>query len=495
MEPKPVNVFIWLIFCWFPFMTSNAEAKKSLNERPNILVVVSEDHGQHLSCYGDTTIQTPHLDKIAGAGMLFKNAYVTQSVCSPSRSSILTGLYPHQNGHLGLATQGYHFVGNIGNIYALLKTAGYRTGMIGKLHLNPANSFPIDYHPIKGSNFAKKDLFRYAAFADTLINASGEPFFLMVNFPDAHYPFQDTVQGRPKNPVAPEEVVTFPYIGFDNERIRRITANYYNCLLRLDECVGELMGKLEDSGKIENTLVIYLSDHGDEMARGKFDIYEASTKVPFLVRWPGKIKKRIESDALISSVDIVPTILDAVGLAIPEEVAGKSLLPLFHNPGSDFREYLFTEYNCDPILYFPSRAVRDKQYKLIYTLLNDRKNPTAIYYTENKTPALEGSPTLQELNTAPDSIKEMYHSWLSPPKIQLYDLARDPWEFQDISSDPNYAAVKERLLEVLFAWQEETNDPLRFPEKLRALTVEHDRLDSWGKKEDWRYPDYLYGKK
>jgi arylsulfatase A-like enzyme len=194
-------------------------------------------------------------------------------------------------------------------------------------------------------------------------------------------------------------------------------------------------------------------------------------------------------------VDIVPTILDAVGLAIPEEVAGKSLLPLFHNPGSDFREYLFTEYNCDPILYFPSRAVRDKQYKLIYTLLNDRKNPTAVYYTENKTPALEGSPTLQELNTAPDSIKEMYHSWLSPPKIQLYDLARDPWEFQDISSDPNYAAVKERLLEVLFAWQEETNDPLRFPEKLRALTVEHDRLDSWGKKEDWRYPDYLYGKK
>src|SRR5690606_7261827 len=149
------------------------------------------------------------------------------------------------------------------------------------------------------------------------------------------------------------EVVTFPYIGVDHERLRGITANYYNCILRLDECVGELMGKLEDSGKKENTLVIYLSDHGDEMARGKFDIYEAATKVPFIVSWPGRVEKGLTSEALVSSTDIVPTFLEAAGLPVPENIAGKSLLTLFDDPAIHFRQYLFTEYNCDPVLYFP----------------------------------------------------------------------------------------------------------------------------------------------
>lgn len=495
MKPTPGIVYCLTLFL-LPFsFTSVAQKTGPNSEMPNILLIVSEDHGQHLSCYGDTVIETPHLDNIAKEGMIFRNAYVTQSVCSPSRSSILTGLYPHQNGHLGLATQGYKLVGGIDNIYALLKTAGYRTGMIGKLHLNPDDSFPIDYHPIQDSNFEKRDLHRYATYSETMINASDEPFFLMVNFPDAHFPFQDTVQGRPANPVSPEEVVSFPYIGFDNERIRSITANYYNCILRLDESVGELIEKLEDSGKMKNTLVIYLSDHGDEMARGKFDIYEASTKVPFLVSWPGKVKKGSETDALISATDIVPTILNAVGLTIPEDIAGKSLLPLFNNPELDIREYVFTEYNCDPILYFPSRAVRDKKYKLIYTLLSDRKNPTAVYYTENRTAALEGSPTLKELQNAPDTIQNVYNSWLTPPKIQLFDLENDPWEFNDISSDTAYAEEKEKLLHALHLWQEETNDPLRFPEKLRALTIEHDGVEVWGKKEDWKYPEYLYENK
>ena len=463
------------------------------NTPPNILLIVSEDHSPHLSSYGDTIISTPHLDNIAKEGMLFNNAYITQSVCSPSRSSILTGLYPHQNGHLGLATQGYHFVGEVNNIYAMLKDAGYRTGMIGKLHLNPESSFPIDYHPIKGSNFSKEGLQRYAAYADTMMRASDEPFFLMVNFPDAHYPFQDTVEGRPANPVSPEEVVSFPYIGLDNERIRSITANYYNCILRLDECVGELMEKLEDSGKKENTLVIYLSDHGDEMARGKFDIYEAATKVPFIASWPGKVEKGITSEALVSSTDIVPTFLEAAGLPIPENIAGKSLLKLFDDSSIHFRQYLFTEYNCDPVLYFPRRAVRDEQYKLIYTLLSDRKNPTAVYYTENRTPALEGSPTLQELASAPDSIQEVYDLWLESPEIQLFDLKNDPLEFHDLALDPEYSEVKERLLGVLSHWQELTDDPLRFPDKLQPLTNEHDTVEDWGFKGDWQYPSYLYG--
>ncbi|MDF9798929.1 N-sulfoglucosamine sulfohydrolase [Catalinimonas alkaloidigena] len=459
---------------------------------PNMLLIVSEDHGPHLSCYGDTIISTPHLDQIAQEGVLFENAYVAQSVCSPSRSSILTGLYPHQNGQLGLATQGYHMLSDVENIYSLLKEVGYQTGMIGKLHVNPESSFPIDYHPITASNFSKKELGRYAAYADTMMRTSEKPFFLMVNLPEAHYPWQNSVDGYPEDPILPEDVTPFAYIGFDNERIRNVTASYYNCLLRLDKCIGELMEALEHSGKEENTLVIYLSDHGDEMARGKFDVYEASTKVPFLVKWPGKIKPGRSSGALISSVDIVPTILDVVGLTIPEKVSGKSLIPLFEDTETDFREYLFTEYNCDPILYFPRRAVRDHQYKLIYSLLQDRKNESALAYTENRSEALDGSPTREEIESAPDSIQEVYSRWINSPEIQLFDLINDPWEFRDLADDTAYVEVKERLLQALKQWQEATDDPLRDNLKLEQLSQEHDTVYSYGFKDDWEYPRYLY---
>jgi N-sulfoglucosamine sulfohydrolase len=465
--------------------------------RPNILLIVSEDHGQHLSCYGDQYIHTPNLDRIASEGILFRNAYVTQSVCSPARASILTGLYVHQHGHLGLATHGYRVVGNVDNIYGLLKEGGYRTGMIGKLHVNPANVFPIDFHPIKDYNFSKQELNRYWEYADTFFRASEEPFFLMVNFPDAHWPLQDQVDGRPENPLSADEVTSFPYVGFCNERIRSVTASYYNCIARLDESIGELMARLYDSGHAENTIVIYLSDHGDQMARGKIDIYEAGTKVPFLVKWPGKIESGKKSDALISIIDIVPTILDAASLTIPGSLPGQSLLTVFRNPDLEFREYLFTERNADnSMLYFPRRAVRDKRYKLIYTLLEDRCNPAAeryINHPDHERIAYTGSPSYEELKHAADSIRRVYYTWLHPPKIKLYDLKQDPWEFDDIASQPEYFQVKKKLLEVLFDWQETTGDPLLCPEKLRMLTLEHDQIANSVGYDNWKYPDYLYG--
>lgn len=488
--------FNFLIITLLIFLYSCQQSKNSENKhQPNILLIVSEDHSQHLSCYGETVITTPNLDKIAREGILFRNAYVTQSVCSPSRSSILTGLYPHQSGHLGLATHGHRMIGEMDNIYALLKHAGYRTGMIGKLHVNPAESFPIDFWPIRSGNFAKQDLYRYWEYADSFMNASSKPFFLMVNFPDSHWPLQDQVDGRPTNPLSPDQVVSFPYIGYDNERIRSITANYYNCMLRLDECVGELMKKLDNSEYKDNTLVFFLSDHGDQMARGKYNVHEAGVKVPFLMRWPGKISPGIESEALISSIDIVPTILDAVNLKVPENCTGKSLIPLFSKPDMNFRDHLFVEQNSDNLTnYFPRRAVRDSRYKLIYSLLEDRENAQAnmyIMHTEHKKPEWYGCPTLEEIKTSPYSIRRIYYMWLHPSKIQLFDLEKDPWEFNDISGYPDNFTIISDLLNALSEWQDKTNDPLRFPEQLQSFTNEHDTITSSNNRK-WLYPEYLY---
>jgi N-sulfoglucosamine sulfohydrolase len=495
----------YLLFVIFGFLISACTSRGDKNaskgkpdkgERPNILLIVSEDNGQHLSCYGDPVIKTPNLDKIASEGVLFKNAYVTQSVSSPSRSSIFSGLYPHQSGHLGLATHGYHYVGKVQNIYQILKDAGYRTGMIGKLHVNPESDFPIDFHPIKENNFAKKGLERYSKYADSFMNESDDPFFLMVNYPDAHFPFQDAVENRPAKTVTPDEVIVFPYIGLDNERIRRQTANIYNCMLRLDECVGELMKKLSDSGKEENTLVIYLGDHGCQMARAKGWVYEASNLVPFIVKWHGKTKEGVTSNALISTIDIVPTICEVLGLEIPERVTGKSLLPLLEQPDLHFRDHLFVERNSDAKqFYFPQRAIRDKRYKLIYSLLNDREDTGSVLYTSPEPhPAYIGTPTLEELKSASNNIKKVYQTWIKPPSLQLYDLQNDPWEFNDLADNPDFDDIKKELFERLKKWQEDTDDPLRFPEKLKALTIEHDTIVTSANRKNWRYPDYLYGK-
>ncbi len=467
--------------------------KKNTGRLPNILLIVSEDHSPHLSCYGDTVIKTPNLDKIAKEGILFRNAYVTESICSPSRSSILTGLYPCQNGQLGTAAHGYHLVGEVANIYQLLKNAGYRTGMIGKLHLIPTESFPIDFHPIKDSNYKKLGLGRYSEYADSFMTKSPDPFFLMVNLPDAHGDWEDQVEGRPKNPVSKAEVTVFPHIGLDNDRLRGVTTSYYNSILRLDECVGEIMAKLNQSGLREKTLVIFLSDHGDQMGRGKVYLYEAGVKVPFMVSWPGKIAPGIESESFISTIDIVPTILETVGLKIPGNLPGISLSPLFKNPDKKIRDYIFTERNCNArMFHYPQRAVRDKRFKLIYTLIEEREDPVAVYFHERPDTYI-GTPKLNEIEKAGGQLKRAYDILLHPPKVQLYDLEADPWEFNDLSENPDYNTIKKNLLDTLLGNMKKINDPLRFPEKLHKLTLEHDSVSNLTDYVSWKYPEYLYG--
>ena len=170
-------------------------------------------------------------------------------------------------------------------------------------------------------------------------------------------------------------------------------------------------------------------------------------------------------------------------------------MPLFKKPDMDFRKYLFTEKNIDEVdMYFPRRAVRDKKYKLIYSLL-DTKNRVAARYmaNENRPDAIAGSPSINEIEHASPLAKKIYSAWLNPAKAQLYDLENDPWEFNDLSADPKYAAIKKRLLNEIFKWQKDTGDPLRFPEKLKMLTQENDTIKV-SPKMQWKYPHYLYGK-
>ena len=459
--------------------------------QPDILLITSEDNGCELSCYGDPYARTPHLDKLAAEGVRFDNAYITQSVCSPSRSSIFTGLYPHQNGQIGLATHAFAMFEKYPNLPSLLKQAGYRTGIIGKLHVNPESAFPFDLKTNPGS-FSRRDGRKFAAAAETFIKASDRPFFLMVNFPDAHLPFIKQQFGLPEAPLTADDVKCMPYLGVDTPRLRATVANYYNCMLRLDAHVGMLLKVLAESGRAADTLVIYLGDHGAQVARGKVTCYEVGVKVPLLLRWPGRIKGAQQRRELISSVDILPTALEAAGAAAPKGLAGRSLLPLAGGKDGKWRTYLFTERNVDSAWWhYPQRTVRDERYKLILNLLQDRGHPA---YRGYRTKWSGGMPTDEALAAAPPRVQRAYKTWKNPPPIELYDLKTDPWEFENLAGKPELAEVRQRLLAALETWRAETNDPLTDPGKLKMLTEEMDAHGDKkpGRNHKWKYLEYLH---
>ena len=507
-EP-PVNLFNSEGLPASPFSTESKETLFALHEkrstrenknanRPNILLIVGEDHGCELSCYGDPVIKTPNIDALASQGVLFENGYVTQSVCSPSRSTIFTGLYPHQNGQLGLATHQYGWFKKWPTTYSLLKKAGYRTGLIGKTHVIPAEAVEsfVDFRFQKSANFAKRKVAEYAVKAGEFFRDGDQPFFMTVNYPDAHWPLQGQVDDLPEIQVDPKRVKVMPYVGGETPRMLAVARNYYDCMLRLDACVGQLLKELDHSGKANNTLVVFIGDHGAQMARGKVTVYEGGMRVPYVVRWPGVAKANHRSKALVSTIDLLPTFLDAAGSPTPKGLPGKSIRPVLNgNEDKAFRKYLACERNCDSARHtFPQRTIRDARYKLIHSPVRDREDPAARYYRTHGHAHWSGCLTDKELVGATEQTKAGYARWLKPPEFQLYDLKTDPYEWTDLSNNPKHADAKYRLQTALKKWQVKTCDPLANPEKLNMLMNENDAVFKTGRRSPengWRYLKYL----
>ncbi len=464
---------------------------------PNILLITSEDNGPELACFGDRFARTPNLDRLAAEGVRFERAFVATASCSESRAALLTGLYPHQNGQIGLASHHYRMYGELPNMASRLKARGYRTGLIGKLHVNPESAFPFDYRPdvAKCNTFARRNVSRVAELAGEFFAAGDAPFFLMVNYADAHLPFLRQQHGSPAEPLSADDVRPLPWIGIDTPRLRESQADYYNCMMRLDDGIGHLMETLQRAGISDETLVIYLGDHGAQFPRGKLASYESSLRVPLIVRWPGRAGSGLVRDELVSTVDVLPTVLEAVGIPVPDKLPGRSLLPLVSGQNAAWREYLFAEYHGHyPPLYFPQRTVRDDRYKLIVNLLQDRSNPVAATYSQNENPRYGSYVTPSDVAGASEETQRVYAAWSNAPPVELYDLESDPYEWRDRADDPGLADVKARLRGELDKWRTRTADPLLAPENFARLTAEHDALPQPYKKPKqprWRYPEYL----
>ena len=474
-----------------PVFSSQVAAE---DDRPNVLLIVSEDNGPELGCYGDPYVRTPVLDKLAAEGVRFEHAYVPQSGCSQSRAAYLTGMYPHQNGQIGLATWKFRmYREDTPNIVRSLKQAGYRTGIIGKLHVNPESAFPFDYRRIPSANFGRSELGRYADAALEFFTASDGPFFLSVNYPDAHRPFLAAAGGLPKQLLAPEDVEPLPWIGLDSAALREETADYYHCMSRLDWLIGDLLASLARSGKADNTLIVYFGDHGADMLRGKRTSYEGGLRIPLIIRWPGRAKPGQARRELVSTLDLMPTLLDATRAKPVAGLAGRSLIPLLRGETPDWREYLFTEFHTHSAHnYFPQRTVRGPRFKLIRNLMPGEINPGHDYTLQRFYPAL--SPTME---AAPRHVREAYQAMRQPPEFELYDLEQDPYEFRNLAADPRYSEPLAELKRELAAWRERTNDPLLEADNVARLKAEIDACCENGEPRKDRltltYPDYFFG--
>ena len=462
--------------------------------RPNILLITTDDQGLQAGCYGDVLARTPNIDRLAREGVRFGRAYITQASCSSSRSTMLTGLYPHQNGQIGLVNE-YSMHPGIQTLPAMLKKVGYRTGLIGKLHVKPVSAFPWDSWEMKNP-IETRHVREVNAKAQRFLDAGGEqPFFLMVNYFDPHRPYDaeaNQCEGLPENPYTAADVRPFGFMGVDVPELRNEVAAYYNAVGRADAGIGLLMQTLADRGLVENTLVIFLGDHGAPFTRAKTTCYEAGEQVPFIVRWPVSGRKGLVCDELISSVDIVPTILELSGMAPLKSLPGRSLVPLLAGETVPWRTAVFSEYTAHRRShYYPRRTVRTVRFKLVHNLLPDRPNPLSgigsIRALSKEAPVHNGA-LWNALNTnfydveerffgdSAETIRAAYSTYRNPPEYELYDLENDPFERTNLAGNPEVSDLLNSLKNKLEKWQRETDDPFLDAAYLSEFTAKTDAL-------------------
>ncbi|HWE03275.1 MAG TPA: sulfatase [Tepidisphaeraceae bacterium] len=474
------------LFVTVVLLTSSAFADAGLTpdtapQRPNILYIMSDDHAAHaLSCDGSTINRTPNLDRIASAGMRFTNCFCTDSLCGPSRAVLLTGKYNHLNGFRDNGPKAT-FDGSQQTFPKLLQKAGYQTAIVGKWHLN-SDPTGFDYWSIlpgqgryhdpqfitMGKTSVEKgyvtDIITDKAIDFLKHHDAGKPFCLLYHHKAPHrswepdekhahlyddveiptpFTFDDDYSHRTSAAHEQEmqidkylnrqDLKADPPAGLVGQALKkwkyeRFIKDYLRVIASLDDNVGRVLDYLEQSGLAKNTIVIYTSDNGFFLGdHGWFDkrfMYEESLHIPLLIRWPGRVKAGVVSDAIVSNLDFAETLLDAAGAPVPADMQGHSLVPLFDGVApAGWRTAFYYHYYEYPQPHHvqPHIGVRTERYKLIN------------FYGKNE--------------------------W------ELFDLRKDPHELMSVYDDPGYAPIVRQMKSELSRLRTELKDedPLIVP--------------------------------
>lgn len=448
----------WAIVAALAF-GSEAFAQGKAAARPkHVLMLIADDLGLTLGCYGDPVAKTPNCDKLAAKGVRFTRAYATVASCSPSRATIYSGLFTHQNGQYGLAHAAHKQASHpwVQSLPNLLRAAGYWTGIIAKVHVLPQSAYDWEAE-IKSAGRNPVELAKKSR--EFIGKREKRPFFLVVGFTDPHRaavgfgnePFAKDphrVTFDPKKVPVPAHLPDCP-------EVRRDLAEYYESVARFDRGVGLILQELQESGELENTLILVLSDNGIPFPGAKTTLYGAGTHLPLIVSAPGHREKGVANPTLASWVDLAPTVLDWTGAKGPKyALPGRSLMPLLARETPGENDAVFGSHQMHEItMYYPMRSIVTNRHKLIVNLDHKKDFPFPS--------DLWASPSWQAVRK--EGLKTMgkrsVDGFLQRPKEELYDLSTDPDEVNNLASDPSRAEVLADLRRRLRAWQDATNDP------------------------------------
>lgn len=461
--------------------------------RKNVLLMVADDLGLVLGCYGVQAVSTPHLDQLAAQGTRFTNAYASTASCSGSRSTIYTGLHTHQNGQYGLYQGWCHFQthDHVETAPQVFNSLGYQTGIIGKVHVGPDHVYPWEsYQP----NLSR-DVRANAAAAGRFFDRAGEnkrPFYLAIGFRDPH---RDETRGGFGNdeadvrdlatPDFKPDQVEIPQFISDVPELRTELVEYYKSINRLDQGVGLVMEELHRRGLDETTLVLFVSDNGAPFLNSKTTLYDAGVRLPLLVRKPGG-KPGVVNPNMISFLDILPTCLEWAGC--PDEQVrtkdtgkspqrrGDSFLRVLgageRLPVEQWKQHVFGSHTFHEVQnYWPTRFMRDHRFKYHRNVAWRLEFPFAT--------DLYNSLSWEGIRNAPASVdtpevmlgRRRLQSYIFRGPEELFDLQNDPEELVNLAGRPEFESVLKTMRTELEAWQHATDDPWLFRDGVSVMTT------------------------
>lgn len=479
MRPIRNSLCLMLAFLLASSLPNRALAEDEALDKnpPNILFILTEDQGAHLSALGTVGLRTPHIDSLAREGVLFNQAFVDAPVCSASKAAIYTGLHAHSN---GIPTNTMNFFRpasklteaernnslynfrrvpeNVPTLIEILKAANYYTRVTDKLHVAPNHKFPYDEWGATSAESAKK-------FIETA-GSLQRPWFLWYNIRDPHRKFTDS----DKHPIRvdPQDVEVPAFLP-DTPVVRQDIAEYYDAIERADDKVGAVLAVLSKNRSKDNTLVIFMGDHGPSFQRGKMAPYDYGLRVPLLFAGPN-VENNIVSDKVVGAIDLMPTLLEVIGITPPLKQHGKSLKPILEGNSNAFkRDYIVSEVQHQAQQHdegMRERSIYDGRYRLIYrdkpSLPRDVNADIVKWPVWGNRTYAETILNKEKFSMQYELLRQIDNEAIggSSRVLELYDTKNDPDEIKDLINDPSMAKVKNRLMQSLMKWAKQTGDPL-----------------------------------
>jgi uncharacterized sulfatase len=453
MNMKTVTQPLWA-FALAVLVGSSAGVAAEPSPRPNFLIMIADDlQWRDMGCTGNPDVQTPHIDRLAKEGLTLRGMFTPAPTCSPARHALYTGLFPVRSGAYPNHTM---VAPTTKSLFTYLKDAGYRVGLQAKSHVQPPQSFPYE----KISNDADDA----EALARFIGRDAKQPWLAVFASHDPHGPHDR----GPRDLYDPAKLSVPPWM-HDCPESRDALVAYYAEITKLDEQVGKCLTVLEKSGQADNTLVLFLSEQGSGFPYGgKWSLYDTGIRVAAFARWPGKTKPGSATEALMQYVDVAPTLLAAAGID-PTTIDtgcsdangdhrfdGRSFLKVLHGQADAHRDYVFAQHTTVGINGYkepyPIRAARDGRYKLIRNLAPENEFWIGGIHRDK---LLEP----WRRDAANDARLAARLEFLSHrPAEELYDLASDPYEFNNLAANPELADVKGRLGQALDDWMAQQGD-------------------------------------